>query len=634
MKNQCRLLLLRSQHHISTHSIPTSRFFSSHPPHFLTPQIQNSQNPSFFRHFSSSLQQKDADQVAILTNVFSKPLATNDQITLEVDTNDILVTHDLILSVLKTLNASPDVARKFFDWVSEAQSDKLSSKSYNFMLGVLGVNGLVNEFWDLVGIMKKKGYGVHKGTYAKISEKFESGELDKLKELFASGSAGNSNSVQNLCSRVCNVIGNEVWGDDVEKKLRDLNLAFSSDLIEMVLENLAVEPNKALIFFRWVEESGLFKHEERTYNSMARVLGREDCVEKFWRVVDEMRGAGCEMEIGTYIEVVGRFVKSKAMKDAVDLYEFAMGGVNKPSGQECTFLLRKIVVSKELDMDLFSRVVRVYKDGWNSLTNSTLDAVFKSITSVGRFGECNKVLKAMEVGGLLPNGTLQCKIAYQLGSDGKEEEASEFMDNMEASGSIPDNKTWVSLVEGYYVAGQLDKASECFQKMVKKEGTSCAGYALELLVTAYCSKNRAVDACKLLCDMVNEKELKPWRTTYKVLVNKLLVQGGFKQALELLGLMKSHGYPPFLEPFVEYISKTGTADDSVMFLKAMTVKRFPSTAVFLRMFEAYFKAGRHSEAQDFLSKCPGYIRNHADVLNMFCAMKSSGEAAATTAVAA
>ena len=42
----------------------------------------------------------------------------------------------------------------------------------------------------------------------------------------------------------------------------------------------------------------------------------------------------------------------------------------------------------------------------------------------------------------------------------------------------------------------------------------------------------------------------------------------------------------------------------------------------LRVFEALFKAARQNEAQDLLSKCPGYVRNNADVLSLFCSMKS------------
>lgn len=658
MRNTWRLLLLRNYSRSPVH-------ISSYISHF---QVQSSPNPHTFRSFSSiihkhshqlhsfhptfdseftnsrylgtrsfssevALEDKDLDHLAII-DIFSKPRAV-DEIRKKLESNNIIISHDYVLNVLQNLESNLDVARRFFDWVSVADSARLSSKSYNLMLGILGVNGLVKEFWDLVDIMKNKGYGVSKRVYFTVLEKFLeerlASDLEKLQGVYASGSV--DKSTEKVCSKVCKIIRSETWGDEVEGRLRDSNVTFASDLVKMVLENLGPEPTKALIFFRWVEEGGLFKHDEQTYNAILRVLGREDCIDRFWKVVDELRSHGYEMEMPTYVMVLGRFCKRKMIKEAVDLYEFAMAGANKPSGGNCTFLLKKVVVSKELDIGLFSRVVKSFRDGGNELTNTMLDAVLKSLNSVGRIGECNRILKAMEEGGFVADSTSQSKIAFRLSRAGKREEIGEFMDHMETSGCNPNFKTWASLIEGHCRAGNLDKASDCFRKMVEKEGTSCAGNVFESLVNAFCSERRAKYACKLLSDMVIEKQLKPWHTTYKTLITSLLFQRGFKEALNLLSLMKNHGFPPYLDPFIRHISVSGTGDDAVMFVKAMTVKRFPSTDVFLRLFKAFFKAKRHNEAQDFLSKCPGFIRNHADVLNLFYEMKAR-EAAATTTVAA
>lgn len=645
-----RLMLLRcynthSQFYISRQSqVNSLRSFTSFFSYSREPKVIP-RSFTLIRHFSSSSElaeesKSTPDQaVLLLIDIFGRTGKSNEEIKIDLDSNNVDITHDLVLSVLENSSATPDVAKRVFDWVLESESKKLSSKSYNLMLGILGGNGFVNEFWNMIGIMKQKGYGVSKGTYATALEKFVKDglcdEVDKLKKLFSCGSAGSksSNAEEEVCHRVGKIVKQEVWGDDVEKQLRELNVEFTSNLVSAVLESLEVEPNKGLIFFRWIEESGLLKLSEQTFNAMARVLAREDYSEKFWKIVNEMRGAAYEMERETYVKGLQQFVNSKMMKDAVDLYEFAMTGENKPSVHDCTFLLKKIVVSKELDMDLFSRVVSVFKANGNMLTNANLDAVLKSLTSVGRIGECNKILKAMKEGGYLPSGYLQNKIAFQLSSGGKTEEALEFMDNMEASGIADDYKAWVYSIEGSCVARDLDNASDTFRKMVEKEGASSALYALDMLISTYCRKNRAMDAFKLVSEMVNAKGLRPWHSTYKELTSKLLARKRFLEALDVMNLMKNQGYPPYLNTFIEYLSKVGSADDAVTFSKATSSKSLPSMSIYLCLFEAYFKAGRQNEAQDFLSKCPRYIRNHADVLNLFCSVKS-GDAAETAAVTA
>ncbi|RDY02297.1 Pentatricopeptide repeat-containing protein, mitochondrial, partial [Mucuna pruriens] len=631
MRYQWRLLhhLLRSHHRIPNHSqvLPSSSSSSSSITRRLTANSTFPLNPSF-RRFSSEpvLAHADTDHV-IVADIFSKPTNSEDVKTL-LDSNRVSINHDAVLAVLWKLDSNVDAARRFFRWVSENHPERLSSKCYNSMLRVLGTNGLVHEFWDLVAVMRKKGYGISKGVKETVLECFEKGGMDadvaKLKGLF-------DNSNEKNCAVVCRIVRHNVWGDDVEKQIKDLDVGFSSDVVKMVLEGLGSEPAKSLIFFRWLEESGMFKHDGGTYNAMARVLGREDTIDRFWKLVGDMRSAGFEMEAETFVKVLGRFCKRRMVKDAVELYEFAMAGANKPSVQCCGFLLRKVASGKELDMDLFSRVLKAFTGSGNAMTDSMAEAVLKSLTSVGRTGEWNKVLKEMEDCGFVAGGNLQRKIAFKLSAAGNEEQAHEFVNRIEASGSNLDSKTWASLIEGHCVAGNHDKAFDSFKETVEKEGAASAGYTFDVLMNSYCQMNRAVDACKILCRLVNEKQLKPWHSTYKLLVTKLLVQGGFADALNVLGLMRNHGFPPFTDPFIEHLSKCGSGDDAVLFLKAMTSKRFPSTSVFLRMFEAFFKNGRHEEAQNFLSKCPRYIRNHADVLNLFCSMNSK-EAASSVRI--
>ncbi|XP_065854791.1 pentatricopeptide repeat-containing protein At3g02490, mitochondrial [Euphorbia lathyris] len=596
----------------------------------------NSKNPITYSFSSEPLvePEKDPDHCSLVCDIFTK-FTDADLINKELELNSVVITNEIVLKVLKSLNSSPVVARRFFHWVLERDSEKLSSKAYNLMVGMVGANGPMEEFWDIVETMKKKGYGVSKGARDRVVKKLEEeglkDDLEKLKGVFASGSV--DNSVEKIGLRISRIVRNNVWGDEVESQIKDLNAVFTSDLVKIVLDNLAMEPVKVLIFFRWIEEDGLYKHDETTYNAMASVLGREDCIDRFQKVLDEMKSNKYELDLETYVKVFERFVKRKMIKEAVDLYEFAMAGANKPSVHCCTSLLKKIVVSKELDMDLFSRVVRIFVGNDNALTNSTLDALLKSLTSVGRYGECNKILKEMKEGGYVPIGNMQSKIVSGLVNAGKTDEVGEFVDSLKESDGNLDYKAWASLIQRHCASGDLEKASECFQKMVEKGGASNTGYVFESLINAYCCKKRAIDASKLLHDYVTHKQLKPWHTTYKALINKLLIQGGFKDALNVLDLMKSHGFPPSVDPFIKHVSKQGTGDDAVAFMRAMTVKKFPSTSVVIRLFEAFFKAGRHSEAQDFLAKSPRYIRNHADVLNLFHKMQPGKDTAASATLA-
>ncbi|CAH2055292.1 unnamed protein product [Thlaspi arvense] len=594
----------------------------------LRPPLMSSVGRSFSSEDSEpAIGKEKASSEAVVIGVFSR-LTSKDEIMKELNSNDIVISHDLALKALRSLESSPDVAERFFQWVLEVSPKKLSSKSYNTMLRILGVNGLVDEFWILVDDMKKKGHGVSANVRDTVGQKFQEDGLEsdfnRLKELFASGSM--DNSVDKVCNRVCKIVMKDQWCADLEKHLRDLKLEFNSDLVKMIVEKLDVEPRKALLFFRWIDESGSFKHDEMTYNAMARVLGKDKFLDRFQHLIEEIRSAGYEMEMETYVRVSARFCQTKMIKEAVELFEFAMAGSNTPTAHCCSLLLKKIVTTKKLDMDLFSRTVKAYTGNGNVMTDSVLQGVLKSLRSVDRFEQSNEVLKAMKEGGYIPSGDLQSVIASGLSRKGKKDEANELVDFMEASGNHLDDKAMATLVEGHCDAKDLEEAAECFKKMIGKDGVSYAGYAFEKLVLAYCNSFQARDAYKLFAELVKQKQLKPWHSTYKIMVRNLLMKkvardGGFEEALSLVPLMRNHGFPPFVDPFIDYLSNSGTGAEAFAFLKALTSKKFPSNLMVLRVLEAMLKSARHSEAQDLLSLCPSYIRRNADVLQLFSSMK-------------
>ena len=135
------------------------------------------------------------------------------------------------------------------------------------------------------------------------------------------------------------------------------------------------------MFFRWVEGNPSFEIDGRVSNEIARVLGREDCINDFLKILHTMRITGFEIEKETYVKVFNRFYKHKMISTAVELYEFAIEASKNLSYHDFIFLLKKIIVSKDLD------TIRIYTSVENYIKGSAFDGVLKSLRSVGRLGE-------------------------------------------------------------------------------------------------------------------------------------------------------------------------------------------------------------------------------------------------------
>ncbi|KAL7191884.1 hypothetical protein ACSBR2_023876 [Camellia fascicularis] len=595
--------------------------------HLLNPQVSTQ-----FSHLSPSLSTHQ-------TLLFSSQPSSILQLVLDNDsykelehklsnTNPTL-THETVVYILKKLEKSPKKASNFFNWVSEKNGFKPSSAIYSLVLRIFANKESIKQFWATINKMEELGFYIDETTYLTILGVLRNSKMatDATAWTQLYNRMAKENDLNGVVKRVVQVVTQSDWCGEVERELGEMKISVSDDLLLTVLKDLRGYPLKSLRFFKWVSECLGFEHNSVTYNAIARVLGHGDSIGEFWSTVREMKGLGHEMDIDTYIKISRQFQKNKMLKDAVELYELMMDSPYKPLVQDCSVLLRTIAVSGSPDMDLVFRVVKKHEAAGNSLTKSNYDGIHRSLTSIGRFDEAEKIVEAMKNAGYEPDNITYSQLVFGLCKARRLEEACKVLDVMEASGCVPDLKTWTILIQGHCAANEVDKALFCFAKMMEKN-FDADGDLLDVMINGFLSQNRIDGANKLLVEMVSKAHMRPWQATYKNLIQKLLEIKKLEEALNLLHLMKKHNYPPFPEPFVQYISKFGVVEDAVDFLKALTVKEHPSVSAYLHVFKAFFQEGRHSEAKDLLYKCPHHIRKHVAICSLFGSAKSCSAATA------
>ncbi|KAH7670600.1 TPR-like protein [Dioscorea alata] len=528
-----------------------------------------------------------------------------------------------VLYVLKKLDKKPHKALEFLSCISEKHSFNPNAPTRNLMLRILGRKDHLKDFWVFLRSMTSDGYSIDQGTYLTLLASFKQQKLPAECSALAKfyKDVGLKTELQNSVNGVAKaIVDADVWDDEVERRLEDLGVSWSEDLVVRVLREVRNHPLKALSFFRWVIGRQDFNHGSAAYNAVARVLGRQESIEEFWSLVDEMKKKGLDMDIDTYIKLSRYFKKSKMMKDAVELYEFMMDGPYKPAIQDCGMLLRQISLSGSVDLELVYRVVRKYEAAGYSLSKVVYDGIHRCLTSTGQFDEADEILRKMKQEGFEPDNITYSQLVYGLCKAKRLEEACKVLDEMEECGCVPDVKTWTILIQGHCSAGQVEKALECMTKMIAK-GCNADADLMDVLVKGLCGENKEDGAYTLIVEMVERARVRPWQATYKYLIHELLNKRKLEEGLEILRMMKSHNFPPFADPFPSYISKFGTVGDAEEFLKALTVNNFPSSAAYLNVFKSFFKEGRYPEAQDLLFKCPHHIRKHADICELFGSIK-------------
>ncbi|KAL3642314.1 hypothetical protein CASFOL_013129 [Castilleja foliolosa] len=538
----------------------------------------------------------------------------------ELEGSGLELTHETVMYVLKKLSKDPKKVSKFLKWALEKNGFEPSSSIYSLILRIFANKECLKEFWVAIKEMKEKGYYIDEETYKTIFATFShlkmENEATALRHFYER--LIKDNAMEDRVKEIVDVIKSAEWGERVEGKLGNLKITVSDNFVLRVFKELRGKryPTEAFRFFKWVESALGFKHNSVTYNGILRILCWEESISEFWVVLEEMKSAGFELDIDTYIKVSRQLQKNKMFVDAVKLYEHMMDSSFKPSVSECIYLLRSIATQNNPKLDLVYTVVNKFEAAGHSLSKNIYDGIHRSLTSLGKFEEAEKIVENMKIAGYEPDNITYSQLVFGFCKSRMFDEASGVLDLMEEKGCIPDIKTWTILIKGHCTANEVDKALLCFAKMMEK-GFDADADLLDVLINGFLSQSKTTGAYTLLVELVGKARLRPWQSTYKNLIQRLLRERKLEEAMEMLRLMKKHNYPAFPEPFVDYISKSGSVEDALEFLMALSVKEYPTFSAYQHVFKSFFNEGRHSEAKDLLFKCPHHIRKHPAVCCLF-----------------
>ncbi|KAG4929875.1 hypothetical protein AAZX31_17G081700 [Glycine max] len=548
----------------------------------------------------------------LLTNDWSQALE------LKLENRFPSMPHETVLYVIKRLDKNPEKASCFFNWVCKKVWFRPSCSVYSLIVRILAAKDTMKQFWVTLRMMKENGFFLDEETYLTISVGFKREKMDSdsvaLTHFY--NRMLEENAMQSVVSNVVGIISRSEWGDEVVGELAKLEIQLSDNFVIRVLKELRKTPLKAYKFFHWVGKQSGYEHDTVTYNAVARVLPRAESIEEFWSVIEEMKRVGHELDIDTYIKITRQLQRNRMMEDAVKLYELMMDGSCKPLVQDCNMLLKSISANDKPNLDLVFRVAKKYESTGHTLSKAIYDGIHRSLTSAGNFDEAENIVRTMRNAGYEPDNITYSQMVFGLCKMRRFEEACKVLEDMESSRCIPDIKTWTILIQGHCSANEVDKALLCFAKMIEK-GCDPDADLLDVLADGFLSQKRIEGAYELVAEISRKCRISPWQATYKKLIEKLLGVMKFEEALELLRLMKSHNYPPYHLPFVPYISKFGSVEDAEAFLKALSVKSYPSHIVYVQVFESLFREGRLSEAKDLLYKTPHHIRTHSKICKLF-----------------
>ncbi|KAK9684795.1 hypothetical protein RND81_10G232900 [Saponaria officinalis] len=582
--------------------------FSPFSPH--TNPHPRFKNPNLHQNlFSSSNSDSFIDFIS--SNDFSE------EIEIELQKMDPKLTHESIVYVLLKLSKNPQKCLNFFKWVCVRNEFHVSYVHYTILLKSLVCREFLDNFWEIALEMQEKGFYIDKQVFLHVITNLKREKLDKTATEWTRfhKSLCKDFARNDVVKYVVDLIMEFGWGEEVKEKLsKKLKFPLSENFMIRVLRDLWKQPLSALKFFEWVDGCDGFVLNSVTYNAMLKVLAQPESINEFWELLGRMRDDGFEVDLDSYLKIT-RLGRLPTM-DAVKFFELMMTGPYKPSLHECSSILKSILHDRTPDMELAYRAVNKYVDTGNALSKRVYDGIHRILCKLGKLDEAKTIVREMRIAGFEPDNITYSQEIFGLCTQKRFKDACNVLDEMEEQGCIPDIKTWTILIQGFCAAKQVDRALSCFFKMVEKN-VNPDPEMLEVLLHGFLSEDRVFGGYRFLVEMVKKGRVKPWRTSYKLMIDKLTEVGKVEEALDLVKIMKKQGYSPFPDPIVRYVAKVGTVENAKKVVWAQCVPGAPSSAAYVWMIKSFMEEGRESEAKNLVYRSPKRVRCQKTIRKLF-----------------
>lgn len=122
-----------------------------------------------------------------------------------------------------------------------------------------------------------------------------------------------------VVDHVCNILRQLNWRPDTLVALSHVNRTLSTYHINEVLKHQK-EAGLAKKFFDWAKGQDGYRHDVCTYTTMIGILGRARNFEACTRLLEEMRGEGCEPCVVTYNRLIHAYGRANYLGEAVRIF--------------------------------------------------------------------------------------------------------------------------------------------------------------------------------------------------------------------------------------------------------------------------------------------------------------------------
>ncbi|GAV88336.1 PPR domain-containing protein/PPR_1 domain-containing protein/PPR_2 domain-containing protein/PPR_3 domain-containing protein [Cephalotus follicularis] len=378
---------------------------------------------------------------------------------------------------------------------------------------------------------------------------------------------GKRRNPEKLEDVICRMMAKREWTTRLQNSIRSLVPQFDHSLVYNVLHG-AKKSEHALQFFRWVERSGLFRHDRETHMKIIEILGRASKLNHARCILLDMPQKGVQWDEDMFVVLIDSYGKAGIVQEAVKMF-------NK---------------MKELGVE---RRIKSY------------DALFKVMMRRGRYMMAKRYFNHMLKEGIEPTRHTYNLMLWGFFLSLRFETAHRFYEDMKSRGIAPDMVTYNTMINGYIRFKKMDEAEKVFMEMKGKNMVPTV-ISYTTMIKGYVAVERVDDGLRMFEEM-KSIGVKPNAVTYTTLLPGLCDAGKMSEAGTVLKeMVERYIAPKDNSIFMKLLTchcKAGNLDVAADVLKAMIRLSIPTEAGHYGvLIENFCKANAFDRAIKLLDK--------------------------------
>ncbi|XP_010097253.2 pentatricopeptide repeat-containing protein At1g52640, mitochondrial [Morus notabilis] len=405
--------------------------------------------------------------------------------------------------------------------------------------------------------------------------------------------------------------------DDLEHSLAAFSTQISTNLVEQVLKRCQNLGFSAHRFFLWAKKIPGFEHSVESYHILVDVLGSSKQFAVMWDLLMDVRESKCcEISPEIFWIVFRAYCRANLPRDAIRAFNRMVEFGVKPCVHDLDQLLYALCKRKhvkhaheffdkvkggfEPSVKTFSILIR----GWGDLGdasharelfdemlqrgcfldvlayNSYLEALCKG----GSADEAYEIFRGMKEKGVSPDACTYSVFIRTYCEANDIHSVFRVLDRMRRYDLLPNVFTYNLIIKKLCKNEKVDEAYQLLEEMIEN-GVRPDSWSYNAILAFHCDHCEVHRALRLLSRM--EKDCKPDRHTYNMVLKLLIGIGRFDRMTEVWENMAVKGFYPSVSTYAVMIhglcKKKGKLEEACKYFETMIDEGIPPYSTTVEM---------------------------------------------------